>query len=115
MYLLCRNEQYQEKLWRISCDLLKDWMSPEIWNKYSPSTKTTTTAAKQGSGNNDGADDQPTVTTDGNKLGDTVKDDDKPIEVGNDNPMEDSPEDKPVEDGDTPADNVDQPSESEQQ
>ena len=30
-----RNEQFQEELWSISCDLLKDWMSPEIWSKYS--------------------------------------------------------------------------------
>ena len=59
-----RNEQYQEELWRISCDLLKDWMSPETWSKYSPSTETTTTAAKQESANNDGVDDQPTTTKD---------------------------------------------------
>ena len=32
-----RNEQYQEELWKISCELLKDWMSPEIWEKYGPS------------------------------------------------------------------------------
>ena len=31
----CRNEQFQEELWSISCDLLKDWMSPEIQSKYS--------------------------------------------------------------------------------
>ena len=30
----CRNEQFQEELWSISCDLLKDWMSPEIHSKY---------------------------------------------------------------------------------
>ncbi|XP_065911854.1 retinol dehydrogenase 11-like [Dysidea avara] len=59
-----RNEQYQEELWGISCDLLKDWMSPEIWSKYSPSTETTATAATQDSGNNDGDDDQPITTTD---------------------------------------------------
>jgi len=29
-------------------------MSPEVWSKYSPSTETTTTAAKQESGNDDG-------------------------------------------------------------
>ena len=27
---VCRNEQFQEELWSISCDLSKDWMSPEI-------------------------------------------------------------------------------------
>ena len=59
--MLYRNEQYQEELWRISFDLLQDWMSPEIWSKYSPSTKATT---KQESGNNDGVDDQPLTTTD---------------------------------------------------
>jgi len=62
--MLYRNEQYQEELWRISCDLLKDWMSPEIWSKYSRSTETTATATKQESGNNDGVDDQPLTTTD---------------------------------------------------
>ena len=74
-YLLYRNEQYQEELWEISCDLLKDWISSEIWSKYSPSTETTSTAAKQDSGNNDGEDDQPTTTTDSED-----KPDDKPPE-----------------------------------
>ena len=36
-----RNEQYQEELWHISCELLKEWMSPEIWDKYGPSKQTT--------------------------------------------------------------------------
>ena len=31
----CRKEQFQEELWSISFDLLKDWMSPEIQSKYS--------------------------------------------------------------------------------
>ena len=33
---LNRNEQYQEELWSISCDLLKEWMSPDIRDKYGP-------------------------------------------------------------------------------
>ena len=41
MRIFFRNEQYQEELWRISCDLLKEWMSPEIWDKYGPSKQTT--------------------------------------------------------------------------
>lgn len=55
-----RNEQFQEELWRISCDLLKDWMSPEIRSKYS----TTTTedqpppAAATGNDGNTSADDK---------------------------------------------------------
>ena len=93
VFKLYRNEQYQEELWRISCDLLKDWMSPETWSKYSPSTETTTTAAKQESANNDGVDDQPTTTASENK---PVEDGDKPVEDG-DKPVEDG--DKPVEDG----------------
>ena len=32
-----RNEKHQEELWDISCELLKEWMSPEIWDKYGPS------------------------------------------------------------------------------
>ena len=59
---VCRNEQFQEELWNISCDLLKDWLSPEIRSKYcTPSqpivpqssdggdvTDTTTTTVDQG-------------------------------------------------------------------
>ena len=37
LHTIKRNEEYQEELWRISCDLLKAWMSPEIWDKYGPS------------------------------------------------------------------------------
>ena len=40
MRITFRNEQYQEELWRISCELLKEWMSPEIWDKYGPSKQT---------------------------------------------------------------------------
>ena len=101
--IICRNEQYQEELWRISCDLLKDWMSPEIWSKYSPSTETTATAAKQDSGNIDGEDDQPTTITDENK---PVEDGDKPVEDG-DKPVEDG--DKPVEDGNKPVEDGNNP------
>ena len=37
---MIRNEQYQEELWDVSCELLKEWMSPEIWDKYGPSKHT---------------------------------------------------------------------------
>ena len=37
IHIIIRNEQNQEELWCISCELLKEWMSPEIWNKYGPS------------------------------------------------------------------------------
>ena len=40
VYVNIRNEQYQEELWDISCKLLKEWMSPEIWDKYGPSQQT---------------------------------------------------------------------------
>ena len=43
-----RNEQFQEELWSISCDLLKDWMSPEIQSKYC------THSQQSQSSNNDG-------------------------------------------------------------
>ena len=39
-YFIYRNEEYQEELWKISCELLKEWMSPEIWGKYGPSKQT---------------------------------------------------------------------------
>ncbi|XP_065911860.1 retinol dehydrogenase 11-like isoform X2 [Dysidea avara] len=108
--IAARNEQYQEELWRISCDLLKDWMSPEIWSKYSPSTETTSTAAKQDSGNNDG-DDQPT-TTENKPVADGDKPVEKPVEDG-DRPVEDGdkPVEKPVEDGDGPVEDGDKPAE----
>ena len=40
MHIIFRNEQYQEELWHIRCELLKDWMSPDIWDKYGPSKQT---------------------------------------------------------------------------
>ena len=40
MHIIFRNEQYQEELWCISCELLKERMSPEIWDKYGPSKQT---------------------------------------------------------------------------
>ena len=44
-----RNEQFQEELWSISCDLLKDWMSPEIRSKYStPSQPSATQSSDEG-------------------------------------------------------------------
>ena len=32
-----RNESHQEQLWEISCNLLKDYLSPDIWREYGPS------------------------------------------------------------------------------
>ena len=32
-----RNVTHQEQLWDRSCDLLKDYLSPEIWREYGPS------------------------------------------------------------------------------
>ena len=40
MHMITRSEQYQEELWHISFELLKEWMSPEIWDKYGPSKQT---------------------------------------------------------------------------
>ena len=48
--VLYRNEQFQEELWRISCNLLKDWMSPEIWSKYSTASQHTVTQSSNGDG-----------------------------------------------------------------
>ena len=39
-----RNEQYQEELWSISCELLKEWMSPEIRDKYGPTKQENSTS-----------------------------------------------------------------------
>ena len=58
----CRNEQFQEELWRISCDLLKDWMSPEIWSKYSTASQHTVTQSSNGDGGN--VTDNTTTTVD---------------------------------------------------
>ena len=44
LLLLCyfnRNVTHQEQLWDISCDLLKDHLSPDIWREYGPSQPTT--------------------------------------------------------------------------
>ena len=35
-----RNVTHQEQLWDKSCDLLKDYLSPEIWREYGPSQAT---------------------------------------------------------------------------
>ena len=32
-----RNLVHQEQLWEISCNLLKDYLSPDIWREYGPS------------------------------------------------------------------------------
>ena len=32
-----RNQIHQEQLWEISCNLLKDYISPDIWREYGPS------------------------------------------------------------------------------
>ena len=45
---VCRNEQFQEELWSISCDLLKDWMSPEIRSKYSTPSQPSATQSSDG-------------------------------------------------------------------
>ena len=37
----CRNVDHQEQLWDISCNLLKDRLSPDIWREYGPSQPTT--------------------------------------------------------------------------
>ena len=29
-----RNQSHQEQLWEISCNLLKDYLSPDIWSEY---------------------------------------------------------------------------------
>jgi NAD(P)-dependent dehydrogenase (short-subunit alcohol dehydrogenase family) len=36
-----RNVDHQEQLWDISCKLLKDYLSPDIWREYGPSQPTT--------------------------------------------------------------------------
>lgn len=46
-----RNEQYQEELWNISCELLKEWMSPEIVEKFGPTKLQTTNNASDGQQN----------------------------------------------------------------
>ena len=33
----CRNEAFQEQLWEISCNMLKDYLSPDILREYGPS------------------------------------------------------------------------------
>lgn len=36
LFLLLRNEQYQEELWKRSFEFLKDHLSPETVEKYGP-------------------------------------------------------------------------------
>ena len=31
-----RNQTHQEQLWEISCNLLKDYLSRDIWREYGP-------------------------------------------------------------------------------
>ena len=57
-----RNEQFQEELWSISCDLLKDWMSPEICSKYSTPSQHTVTQSSNSDGGN--VTDKTTTTVD---------------------------------------------------
>ena len=73
---ICRNEQFQEELWSISCDLLKDWMSPEIRSKYSTPTQQHIVTQ---SSNSDGGDVTDKTTT-------TVDNEDKPpaVTISND-------------------------------
>ena len=85
-----RNEQFQEELWSISCDLLKDWMSSEIWSKYStPSQQHTVTQ----SSNSDGGDVTDKTTT-------TVDNEDKPPAVAISNDDNTSANDKLAENED---------------
>ena len=44
------NEQFQEKLWSVCRDLLKDWMSPEIWSKHSTPSQHTESSNSDGAG-----------------------------------------------------------------
>ena len=37
---LCRNEQYQEELWKRSIAILRDHLSPEVLEKYGPPVST---------------------------------------------------------------------------
>ena len=53
--LLCRNEQIQEELWKISSDIVKGFLSPEILEKYSPSQTTTSEQEPEESGENEEA------------------------------------------------------------
>ena len=65
--VLYRNEQFQEELWNISCNLLKDWMSPEIWSKYSTASQHTVTQSSNGDGG-DVTDNTTTTVDNENKL-----------------------------------------------
>ena len=38
--ILNRDEHFQEELWRISIDMVKDHLSPETLEKYSPTAPT---------------------------------------------------------------------------
>ena len=67
------NVQLQEESWSISCDLLKDWMSPELWIKYFTAIQNTVTQ----SSNSDGGDVTDKTTT-------TVDNADKPPAISND-------------------------------
>ena len=37
LHACCRNQSHQEQLWEISCNMLKDYLSPDIWREYGPS------------------------------------------------------------------------------
>ena len=47
-----RNQIHQEQLWEISCNLLKDYLSPDVWREYGPSEseQQTTEATASGTG-----------------------------------------------------------------
>ena len=72
----CRNEKFQEELWSISCDLLKDWMSPEIQSKYS------THSQHSQSSNSDVTDKTATTSVDdeGKSPAEATVDDNKPTD-----------------------------------
>ena len=42
-----RNVTHQEQLWDISCNLLKDYLSPDIWREYGPSQTTSSGEGQQ--------------------------------------------------------------------
>ena len=42
-----RNQSHQEQLWEISCNLLKDYLSPDILREYGPSEMQPPTGAEQ--------------------------------------------------------------------
>ena len=82
----CRNEQFQEELWSISCDLLKDWMSPEIQSKYC-------THSQQSQSSNNDVTEKTTTTS----VNDEGKSPAEPAAIDDNKPTDDK-DNKPAED-----------------